>query len=294
MSSMAYGDEIGRGMRTLFLLLSACSPSPDAETGVESDSDTAGDGAVDYAEPGRATVSTTRAELVLEDCTLGYDLYAPSDEGPLVVLGHGFARSAAQMAGLGEHLASHGLRVAVPDYCFSSFGGADHPANARHAVALSAALAQGEDVLHIGYSAGGAAAMGAVADDPAAIGVLGLDAVDSDALAADGLARFDGSVAGLVGAPSACNDEGSGASLYGAGEALVVVGASHCDFEDPSDALCTALCGAVDEQRQAVVRELATAWALATSGLDPRGAELWSGGERYDELVSSGLVATGP
>lgn len=275
-------------MLYLLALLAACSPETEPV-----DTDVAV--AVDYAQPGPAAVSTTRAELAVDDCTLGYDLYQSSASGPLVVLGHGFARSAAQMAGLGEHLASYGLRVAVPDYCHSGFGGADHPANARHAVALSAALAAGEDVLHIGYSAGGAAAMGAVADDPAAIGVFGLDAVDSDALAANGLAEFDGAVAGLVGAPSACNDDGSGASLYAPGQALRVVGASHCDFEDPSDALCTALCGELSAERQSVVRELTTAWALATTGLDEGAAQPWlSGGARYEELVTSGLIVPLP
>jgi hypothetical protein len=55
----------------------------------------------------------------------------------------------------------------------------------------------------------------------------------------------------------------------------LIPGATHCDFESPTDAICTLFCGATDPQRQEIVRKVlldAThAWLLPkTAGAGAR------------------------
>jgi hypothetical protein len=71
---------------------------------------------------------------------------------------------------------------------------------------------------------------------------------------------------GWTGAPgSSCNASASYGQLYPLVEAshkaqYVVSGATHCDFEDPSNFLCTTLCGGTNDARRQIWRRYTVAW----------------------------------
>lgn len=250
-------------------------------------------GPVDFEAGGPATVTATDGSLEVEGCTLFYTAFVPTggEGAPLVVLGHGFARNQARMAGLAEHVASFGVRVVTPQYCFLSASNVDHEANGRHAEALSEALAAGAPVVQAGYSAGGLAAVLAGASDPRTVAVLALDWVDSEGLGA--AAPLDVPTLGLFAEPSECNAEGNGAPLFDGGErwGARLVGATHCDFEDPTDAFCTAICGDATAAAP-VVRTMAAAFVGWQVGGLPSG-EAWASpdGAEWRRLVEEGVLS---
>ena len=258
----------------------------------------------DLGSPGPWTVDvSTGSTSAGASCDLPWTLYEPSGApagAPVVVLGHGFVRGQAQMAGLGEHLASWGLRAATAGLCHSSLLDSDPPVNGADMAALAIALG-GVDRMYVGHSAGGAAAMHAAAADTAALAVVGLDAVeDSDGTVATVAPGLAAAVHGIFGEITGCNQDGSGLAPMGSAPVatlLQVTEADHCDFEDPYDPLCSILCPGSNDQfdddaiRHAI-RSLLTAALLWRSGMEPAGADWWTpGGAPYDALVASGAVS---
>jgi dienelactone hydrolase len=217
----------------------------------------------------------------------------------LVVLAHGFVRTQSNMAGWADHLASWGVEVATPDLCHSSFSDADHAANAEEMIALAAALG-GNEVIYAGQSAGGLSALIAAADDPNAIAAVGLDATDSSDLGVQRVTEASVPFYGLVGEPSTCNAESNGVAIYEAAPdatAVRVTEADHCDFEDVTDVLCTAICPGTNAQysdeaiHDAILGLLTAAVLEGASGGD--GLTRWwlPGGEDYEALTSTGAIA---
>ena len=176
---------------------------------------------------------------------LAYSLHTP--EAPvtdaLVVLGPGFLRGKERMAELADHLASHGLRVVVPDFRHSRPWAGRHRENAADMIALARHLGA-ERVIYGGFSAGGLSALIAAAEDPRAIGFLGLDLVDNgEGQSAAAAVRFP--LHGLFAPPSPWNANGNGRAVFAAARrsiAIEVKEASHCDFEFPSDWKCRLFC----------------------------------------------------
>ncbi len=248
----------------------------------------------DFSARGPLAVDVAQSSLTTDDCSLAFTLFTPEGGGsaPLVVLGHGFSRSQNNMAALAEQLASFGVRVVTPQYCHASLSDVDHVANGRDAVALSSAVAGGAPVVHAGYSAGGLAAVLAASEDPAAVAVLGLDWVDADGLGVDAAAALSVPVLGLLGEPSMCNSDNNGAEIFEAPPrwAARVVGATHCDFEDPTDALCTAFCGEPTGALP-VVRSVAAAFVAWQLDVAASGAA-WASpdGEEWQRLVAEGWL----
>lgn len=154
--------------------------------------------------------------------------------------------------------------------------------------------------------AGGMRAVLAGVDDPDAVAVLGLDLVDYAAsswgdvyLATVNAPALGVPLWGVAGESTACNDYANGLAVYAAapdGNVLRATGADHCDFESPTDAMCTGLCPDIEgafsgDEAQATIRGLSTAFLLWQAGLDPDGALWWTpGGEPYDALLASGTV----
>ena len=124
----------------------------------------------------------------------------------------------------------------------------------------------------IGHSAGSMAALVAGVNADATVAVLGLDPVapregNLDEQAAD----LEGMLAAIAGDPSQCNSNNSGVAIYqrGSAQTLSVAQATHCDFEAPSNFLCTATCGGTGGPTvEATVRQLVTAYAAWKLGLD--------------------------
>ena len=94
-------------------------------------------------------------------------------------------------------------------------------------------------------SAGGLAALLAAADDRSSIGVLALDLVDQGGLGRRAAETLGRPIIGLFGDASRCNADNNGLAVLaaaGQGEVIRIAGATHCDFESPSDGLCRLLC----------------------------------------------------
>jgi dienelactone hydrolase len=216
------------------------------------------------ADPSDAQTTT---ELTLAGRAVAVDVYRPA--GPVrgaAILSHGFTRSRTTLGGHSAALASQGILALTPDLPTTL----DFRRNAQGLAELVAKLRAGGElgppvarVVLVGFSAGALSSLLAAAT-PGVVGYVGLDPFDRtlpDGQAALGL-EFAPSLkteAVLLRAPpSRCNAESVAAPWSKALPALradrVIAGASHCDFESPSDWICAIACGAADPTRQSLVR----------------------------------------
>jgi hypothetical protein len=200
----------------------------------------------------------------------------PRTEVP-VILAHGFLRDQRRLEGLARSLAAQGIPAVTLSLCNSRPWDGRHVQNGRDMMDLARHLGATE-VLYGGFSAGALAALVAGRLDPKARGVLTLDLVDRGGIGA-GMARgLDKPLIGLTGEPAACNARGNGLSVFAAHPSARVIpvrGASHCDFESPTDWLCEAICapgapGTETRRREIVERFVAAAADLL--GLDATGS----------------------
>lgn len=257
----------------------------------------------DLAAPGPSGETTTALSLAAPSgCTLAYTRHAPTQPAggaPLIVLSHGFQRSQAQMQDLATHLASWGFTVVTPDLCHSTPLDNDIPGDAADMQALAAAEG-GVRVIYMGHSAGGMRSIVAGAEDPATVAVVGLDAVDALDYALEAAPSLAAPLMGIVGESSSCNAANNGIPVYEAAPdalAMRVTEADHCDFESPTDALCTSFCqGSNASFDDATIAQaiwgLATAAALWRGGVSEEGAAWWqASGADYQYLLDAGLVS---
>ncbi len=178
-----------------------------------------------------------------------------------VVLAHGFTRTRATMSGHALALARDGYWVVVPDlpYVFDS---RDNAVALRDLVLQLQHGAAGEPLdrfVLVGFSAGGLSALLA-ADAPGVVGYIGLDPFDRPGGVGLEAARRLTIPAFLLRGPSAaCNAFSIAEPWVNALPNLVddrqFAAASHCDFEAPTDRLCTIVCGGTQPQNQAAVSE---------------------------------------
>lgn len=261
------------------------------------------DASPDLRLAGPFAVTTASATSSANGCDMAYDTFtavgSPAAD-TVVILTHGFARDKAQMSGWANQIAAWGVTVVTPNPCHLSPIDADHPQNAADLRALADHLGTPK-VIYAGHSAGGLASLLATADDPRAIAMLGLDGVDNAALGAAAAPGVGVPIAGLVGEASTCNSDGNGVVWWSSaedGRAVRVVGSDHCDFESPTDEVCTAFCGgpaADDPAIPAVVGAMATGWIRARAGVDPAGDDWWyAAGGWHDTLLSDGAIADLP
>jgi len=147
----------------------------------------------------------------------------------------------------------------------------DHRCNARAIAQLVNSLrstntfgASSDRVMLVGFSAGGLASLLA-ADTPGVVGFVGLDAYDhllSNQTERLGIvaARRLATEALLLRAPaSSCNAQSVAASWSVEFKILwrdeLIAGATHCDFEAPTDWMCRLACGDTAASRQSMVRQ---------------------------------------
>lgn len=288
------------------LLLLACSSkvtlpvdSPLTDDSQPGDTGSGPAPARDYRLTGPFEVQAT-SDTEDVGCDMDYDRYTPVGQAPLgyVVLSHGFSRNNAAMADWGAHFASWGLDVVVPNLCHASFFDADHAQNAVDIAALAAALGF-QQLVYAGHSAGGLASFLAAGQDTHALAVLGLDPVDSDDLGLNAAGSVSVPAYGLFGESSQCNSSNNGiAMLDGAPDhrAVRISEADHCDFESPTDWVCTAICQGDNNNYSETqiadgIRGLATSFLLWQAGAAPEAEQWWQAGEPYyEELRASGLV----
>jgi dienelactone hydrolase len=178
-----------------------------------------------------------------------------------VILAHGFTRSRETMAGHAITLARDGYWVVVPDlpYVMDS---RDNAIALRDLIRQLQHGAAGEPLdrfVLVGFSAGGLSALLA-ADAPGVVGYVGLDPFDRPGGVGLEAARKLTIPAFLLRGPSAgCNAYSIAEPWVKALPNLVedrqLAVASHCDFEAPTDHLCTFVCGDTNPQNQAAVSE---------------------------------------
>jgi hypothetical protein len=186
-----------------------------------------------------------------------------------VILAHGFLRDQRRMADLARALAGHGIPTVTLNFCNARPWDGGHIQNGLDMIAV--ARRQGASrVIYAGFSAGGLAALIAGRLDPQSVGVLALDLVDNRGIGV-GMARtLDPPLIGLAGAPAACNARNNARALFAAGpraRLTPIPGASHCDFESPTDWLCETLCRGVDAGSPARRRAIIDTAVAAVSQL---------------------------
>ena len=201
----------------------------------------------------------------LAGCRYAYRVYEPAEARATVMLGHGFLRDQDRLVDLARALANAGFRAVTLDFCNMRPWNGHHRRNARDLRALAARLVAGRGgaddaadrsadhaptgVVYAGFSAGALAALLAGAEDRAALGVVTLDLVDQGGLARTALATLEAPLIGLQGPPSACNANGNARPAFAARPDAILetfAGASHCEFEFPTDRLCELACGDED------------------------------------------------
>jgi hypothetical protein len=261
---------------------------------------------VDFGQRGPHTVVAESNTTTVTNCTsFEYTVYSPDGvtDPEVVVLGHGFARGPGVMVGWADHFASWGLEVLLPTLChYNVLAGVDHEMNGQNMVEL-AGLHGATDPTYAGHSAGGLAALIASSMDPDSRGVLGLDTTDTED--APGVPDFIGQSYApsafpgylLIGEPSTCNAENNGVPLFqlmGTFDILKLTGADHCDFESPTDFMCTFNCENAtiefpDEDIRPAVLTLGTAAVMALTETHPDGEMVWAI-QGTEEWANIGLV----
>jgi len=216
------------------------------------------------AQPAPFTMVTESMRLAGESVEV--DIIAPSETSPrgAVILAHGFARTRVRHRDLGRALAAAGFIAVVPDLPELL----DPWRNADAIVALAGRLEQGDERLPavprqrlvlVGTSIGGLVTVMAAAKLPGLAGWVGLDPVDRTRSAVRAASKITAPAVVLLAKPSFCNLFGSGSAIARAAPGLlrstVIDGASHCDFEGPTDGLCRAVCGHGSNEIRAVVRD---------------------------------------
>jgi len=211
-------------------------------------------------------------------CELDYRLYLPPRKAAdgIVILAHGFMRAKEHMDGLARALAEAGIATATVDFCNARLWNGRHAQNGRDMVALARSLGK-RPVVYAGFSAGALAALFAAREDASARGVLALDLVDEGRQGLRTARLLDKPLLGLRGEPSACNAQGNGTSIFSEGrlgEAELVEGAGHCDFESPTSWFCELVCGRTAESTSLRREIIARAVSAVTELLGTRPGEI--------------------
>ena len=219
------------------------------------------------AEPFLKVSAKTHA-VKIDSKSVEVDVYKPmGPQNGAAVLTHGGFRGRKTMAGHAQALAERGVLVVTPDMPCTF----DHRCNARAISELVKTLRDTDTfgvrtsrVILVGFSAGGLSSLLA-ADTPGVVGFVGLDAYDhlpSNESERLGIvaARSLSTETLLLRAPaSSCNAQSAAASWQTVLKTLwrdeLIVGATHCDFEAPTDWLCRLACGETNVSRQLQVRQ---------------------------------------
>jgi hypothetical protein len=206
-------------------------------------------------------------EQVLAGRPVPVDVYRPAGTPRgAVILSHGFTRSRSTLGGHAAAIAEAGALALTPDMPYTF----DFRRNAQGLSELVARLLAGgpfgapvQRVVLVGFSAGGLSSLLAAAT-PGVVGYVGPDPFDRElrdtggALGRDFAPGLSTQAILLRAPPSRCNAQAVAAPWGSLLPAIrvdrVIEGASHCDFESPTDWMCRLACGENQPQRQDAVR----------------------------------------
>ena len=194
------------------------------------------------------------------------DVYEPSSEpsGEVAVVAHGVARSRARHRDLGQALAAAGVTAVIPDlpYILNHWGNGDAIEELAHKLesgALGLPPIEQSHLVLVGTSAGGLSTVLAASKLPKLAGWVGLDPVDRTGSGVHAASRLTIPAVVMLAEPSVCNLFGSGRSIARAVpdllRSVVLSGASHCDFEGPTNRFCERVCGGSSSEMQSRARE---------------------------------------
>jgi dienelactone hydrolase len=194
------------------------------------------------------------------------DVYEPGAEPSdgVAIVAHGFMRSRARHRDLGQALAAAGVTAVIPDlpYILNHWGNGDAIEELVHkleAGTLGVPPIEQSRLVLIGTSAGGLATVLAAAKLPELAGWVGLDPVDRTGSGVHAASQLTAPAVVLLAEPSGCNLFGSGRSIAravpGLLRSILLSGASHCDFEGPTNKFCQRVCGGSSSEMQSRARE---------------------------------------
>jgi len=217
-----------------------------------------------FAQQARSDAHTETIEL--DGRRVAVDVYpSTSPASPrIAIVAHGFTRARVRHRDLAQALAAAGVTAVVPDLPNVM----DHWGNGEAIAQLARSIEQGaldgapvprSRIVLVGTSAGGLSTVLAAAMLPGIAGWVGLDPVDRTGSGMRAASKLDSPVVVLLAEPSGCNLFGSGRSIAHAAPHLLRVellrGASHCDFESPTNKLCNVMCGGSSPQMQTLALE---------------------------------------
>lgn len=211
-------------------------------------------------------------EVVTRHGVLPTDVYLPGAGVAIrggAILSHGFMRSRHNMARHAQLLAREGVVAVAPNLPFQ----VDSRSNAEALRDVAAQLRAGnlgpaaDRIVLIGFSAGALASVLAAVDLPGIVGFVALDAFDRPSGIGLAAARQLAVPATAIRAPAAgCNAYGIaapwGAAFPKPDGDLFIDGATHCDFESPTDGICRLFCFGSDETKRRQVEDAVRAAVL--------------------------------
>lgn len=233
------------------------------------------------AEAARPDIDVTTTAVELAGRSGDVDVYRPRDVAPsgVAIVAHGFARTRHRHSDLGRALAEAGVVAVVPDLPFvlDLWGNGEAIVELVERIELGALglpPAPRARIVLMGTSAGGLATVVAAAKLESVAGWIGLDPVDRTGTGARAAEQMKSPAIVLLADGSPCN-------LFGSGRAIAEVlpqlvrrtkfdGASHCDFESPSNNFCRAVCGTSVADTDARIRDEIVAATLELLRRDPR------------------------
>tara|TARA_B100000900_G_scaffold404826_1_gene413676 strand:- start:36 stop:1223 length:1188 start_codon:yes stop_codon:yes gene_type:complete len=262
-----------------------------------------------YSNTGPNEVSISSDIFTLSsDQSIEYRFYNPAniDHTTQVTFVHGFSRNMDSYHELAEHYASWGLGVITLNLLYSSILDNDPLQDAIDLREISNYFADGRPIIYVGHSAGAMRAVVAATEDTNAIAILGLDFTDGayedsggELLGLMHANMLSIPVWGLLGESSSCNAYGNGLNVYlevENGNAISISEADHCDFEFPTNFLCTLLCQEENENFmvsdiKSIILNLSTSYLLYHSGNAADLNLFWTPGNYYyDDLISEGAI----
>tara|TARA_B100001094_G_scaffold160091_1_gene154842 strand:+ start:4633 stop:5793 length:1161 start_codon:yes stop_codon:yes gene_type:complete len=262
-----------------------------------------------FSGSGPYQVTTVSSDLsVSNGQALEYTTFMPEDSQASVhvLLVHAFSRDMSVLSDFAQHYAGWGIPVVTMNLNHSSIFENDPLQDVIDLGLLSSYISEGEPIIYVGHSAGAMKAIASAVSDTNAIAVLGLDLTDGayeqtggDFLALSNVPELSIPLWGLLGEPSDCNANGNGLDVYfesNYANAISITEADHCDFESPTNFLCTLLCQGSndifsDDDINDVILNLSTAYLLHHSGMQDDAISMWMpGNDYYEGLISVGAI----
>ena len=262
-----------------------------------------------YSDNGPHEVITSIDNFTLTSGqSIEYTFYKPAEinHTTQVTLVHAFSRNMNSYHELAEHYSSWGLGVITMNLLHSSIFDNDPLQDAIDLRELSINFSDGRPVIYVGHSAGAMRAIVAAAEDTNAIAILGLDLTDG--AYEDSGGEFLGlmyanmlsiPIWGMLGESSSCNAYGNGLNVYleaENGNAISISEADHCDFEFPTNFVCTLLCQEENEMYsengiKSIILNLSTSFLLHHNDNMTDLNLFWiPGNYYYDDLIDQGAI----